>query len=496
MDNGDLPANYNPDQSMLNGGTDASIIKVMGGGGVEGEGGVEGGGGAPNGYNETISLLEGGIDVPIQKVFGGGSSDDTSPDIQIISHYDSVDAQQFNNFLTNLKTGTKLNSIIKKFQDTLRTIDDKNKVLHYVKKNTIIETSALNSTNSINIVQIKIIPLSTKKIIVLPPLHNDKPESLFFSQIQYLIQNNYMNIDFIIARNIIIISLQSFPQNTNQTLQFLYYKMKISNYDSYFVVDNPFKLLYPKDNGILFTTKEQQYITLPQDNDVLPTEFDSIIEQNIKSMKYRGKKDSNISTFDIIYGGDLDPTESLQNYSFSLYNHIAVITLVEEDFKTINIDIEGKFYRIRIPLHDNDITVQQWHKNKFTKDEMKLIEDFHLDEIKDFDVPKFLFYLSYFKCYNDTSLLTRKECSVFKSYLSQLYNYHLVEKNTKESINIGFIIISGALDTGGNKLIITYKENNSNEEKSVEIDKKYKDYIERNELTNKDLIDAVKEAIV
>jgi len=485
------PSNYNPEQSMLNGGTDSSIIKVMGGGGERGGGGGgEGGGEAPNGYNETSSLLEGGIDVSIQKVVGGGSSDDTLPDIQIIRNYDSVDIQQFNDFITNLKTGTKLNTLIKKFKDILQTQDDKNKVLHYVHNRSIIETSALNSTNSNNIVQIKIIPLNTKKIIVLPPLHNDKPEYRFFSQIQYLIQNNYMDIDFVISRNIIVVSLQSFPIDTNQPLQFLYYKMKVSNYNSYFVVNNPYKLLYPKENGILITTKD--VLPLPQDNDLMPTEFDSIIEQNITAMKYRGKKDTAISTFDIIYGDDSDPTESLQNYNFSLYDNIAVITLVEEDFKTINIDIEGKLYRIRIPLHDNDIIVQQWSKHKFTKDEMKLIEDLHLDNIENFDVPKFLFYLSYFKCYNDISLLTRKECSVFKNYLSQLYNHHLVEKEKKESKDTGFTILSSALDTAGNKLRINYKENGSDEEKTVDIDKKYVNY----ELSNEELIDAVKNAIV
>ena len=69
MDNGQPPTNYNPDQSMLNGGTDVPIMKVMGGGGVEG-----GGGGAPDGYNASVSLLEGGIDVPIEKVVGRGRS--------------------------------------------------------------------------------------------------------------------------------------------------------------------------------------------------------------------------------------------------------------------------------------------------------------------------------------------------------------------------------------------------------------------------------------
>ena len=59
------PPNYNPNESMLSGGTE-SIMKVMGGGG-----GLESG--APgNGYDETQSVLSGGIE-QIQRVEGGGS---------------------------------------------------------------------------------------------------------------------------------------------------------------------------------------------------------------------------------------------------------------------------------------------------------------------------------------------------------------------------------------------------------------------------------------
>ena len=45
-----MDPSYNPNESMLSGGTE-SIMKVMGGGGDT----------APDGYNETQSMLSGGI---------------------------------------------------------------------------------------------------------------------------------------------------------------------------------------------------------------------------------------------------------------------------------------------------------------------------------------------------------------------------------------------------------------------------------------------------
>ena len=157
-----------------------------------------GGGAAPDGYNASVSLLEGGIDIPIEKVFGGGGeANQETLDILFVEHYDTVDTSTFNTFLNALQpsttdlSGSKLVRLINKYKENNTILDSKHKFLHYVKNGTVIETSALN--NSGTNVQIQFIPLSTKKIIVLPHVGDDVKK--YFSQIQYLIQNNYMEID-------------------------------------------------------------------------------------------------------------------------------------------------------------------------------------------------------------------------------------------------------------------------------------------------------------
>ena len=434
---------------------------------------------------------------------GGGGGGEDLLDILFVERYDTVDTATFNTFLNVLQppstdlSGSKLVRLIKKYKEKNDELNSKHKFLHYVKNGTVIETSALN--NSGTNVQIQFIPLSTKKIIVLPHVKDVKT---YFSQIQYLIQNDYMEIDeernFKIKRHIVVISLKPFPIDTDKTLEFLYYKMKIANYNSYYLVDNPSKLIYPKGKGILFTTKDKPSVPKPQGNSVSPNDFENILEQNIKSMKYRESGDT-ISSFDTIYG-DVDSGEPIvaDSYNFTLNTSIAVITLAEEDFKTITVDIQGKLYRIRIPLYKNDITYQQWGEKKYTKDEKKLIYDLQLQEIPNINIPDFLFHISYFKCYNDVSLLTRNECSVFKSYLSIMYKYHLHAKEIRESAQVpikgNFTIVRGALNTVTDKLRIYYLDT-SGKEKFVDLDNKYKDTLKNEGIESKEIVEAVKKAI-
>ena len=72
MDN--PPPTYNPNDSMLSGGLDTPIIKVMGGGYKSPPLTPYSGGGAPPGYNETTSMLDGGTE-PIVMVKGGAIGD-------------------------------------------------------------------------------------------------------------------------------------------------------------------------------------------------------------------------------------------------------------------------------------------------------------------------------------------------------------------------------------------------------------------------------------
>ena len=508
------PPNYNPNDSMLSGGIDTPIMKVMGGGGGLG-GGVGGGEGtAPNGYNETQSLLSGGIDTPIIKVEGGGESnlygededtkgslgignikdisleadklqesqaqenskramkenykklgkdireerkferrgtptnvtgigslfnnspqeteeekkEEASENIRFIKDYKTADINEYNNFIASIQGGVKLDSVISKLE---RQIEQPKK-LHYIRSGNKIEISSVNSKNDSGYEKIKFISTKTKEVIVLPPITN--PED-FFNMILFLKQNGYLRINgniFKLQRKCFVVHC-SIDLNNNIN-KYFYLKIKVSN-SNYEIMNSPYKIVYPKQidgsKGLLFSNIPLSKVSGL--NDLRPTDFDAINEYNISIMYYTKLEVTyNDDEFSKISAGDND-TETPTNYSITLQKNIVVIDLIDEDPNTINVDINGNIYRIRVPILKSfsDRVYNRWLKNDFTTDEKRLIADLYLDEIPELENKKaeILFQLTYFKCFNDVSLLTKSECTLMREYLEIIYQYTLTKNN-------------------------------------------------------------------
>ena len=465
-------------ESVLAGGisssvVDAPILPVQGGGGsVEAS------------SNDNISLLDGGIG-EIKVVEGGQQDvevDDTATsEAQIVQRYNLLDPTQYNEFIKKFIPTTKIESVIK---DIERKIVPE-KVLNYGSKGDI---TVLNSKNTTNLVQIKIIPLTTKKLIILPPF--DKPEE-YINQFMFLIANDYMKINskknFIINRNIFIISLA--PFKNEPIIKFFYYKLKLSNMTSYYVVGNPFNaFLHPKENGILVSSQGFKLPKPSNKNDLEPNKFDVISNYNIKSMKYKGDS-SNTYTLNTITEGEDEP-RPVVDYNFTLKEHTAVISLIDEDERIISVDLQGKRYRIRIPFVNNksDKIYNLWDQGKYTKAEKNLINDLNLKP--EDNIPVFLFNLAYFKCFDDVSLLTRAECSSMKNTLQKLYARALHEYNedsdsdSDEDINrsSGDRVINSIdcskIDTSSPAKVICKITYNKNENATVELDQTYIDKLD------------------
>ena len=546
MDN--PPPNYNPNESMLSGGIDVPIMKVMGGGGaMEGGGGaMEGGGGGqqpPDGYNETTSLLSGGINAPIIKVEGGmrskfrgtpgqvratemieesdelkeqererrileirrqrrrpiinpsqntlnavdaadtiqgisergsdgilyrdqvdnrdelenligrkinaydtgwGPDDQTNAtirglfeddnqakeiqNIRYVTHYDNKDLSLYEEFVRT--SSNNLDAAIDKLQKQLDKKELNEKKLHYVEEQYQVGINVISSDIGIY-TQIKFIPTNTIEIIVLPP--TDTAEA-FFNCIFFLVQNKYLTItfekEFKLKRKIFIVHL-----NTNLNIpliNYFYLKLKLEN-ENYYLANNPYYIIYPNEidgkKGLLFLNSQQNLPTTLSANEIEPTNFDKIREYSIKKMAYKthGGKFYD-DAFSVIKGGDTD-NNPLDDYNITLNKHIAIIELIDEDIKTIDVDMNGKHYRIRVPhLKDsNDKTFAQWLKGKYKKDEKQLLQDLYVENVPELNTPEkkadILFYLSYFKCFDDVSLLTKNECYVMRNILQQLYKY-------------------------------------------------------------------------
>lgn len=487
MDN--PPPSYNPNESVLSGGINSStpIDIVQGGGGSQ-----NGGNGPLNGYNETASVLEGGItnnNSPIVQLTGGGSTN-----VQVVQNYKLLDLPQYNNFVQMITSGEKLKNGVAKLKAKYKP----ETVLSYRKAGDLLESS-VNSNTSSNFIQIKVIPKSTKTLIILPPF--DSAE-IFVNQIMFLVNNSYCTIknkkQFVLNSNIFVISLlDNTIFNKDELVQLIYYKLKLINPNSFYRINDPFVFLYPHNigthNGLLLCNNDFTLREPLNTNSLSPLDFDFINDEEILSFKYRASSkiiDNNLAT---ISNGTSDPPIPTNEYNFSIKDAIVIIPLKDEDEATITIDLQGKFYRIRVPessIRSLDKVFNEWNLNHYTRDEEKLIEDFHLRNISDFDIPQFLFHLSYFKCFDDASLLTKAECSTMKAQLQQLYLYSLEQHNSKEKYkptDTNDKRIIEAIDcseiTGEEKVkcnIVYYEDNPKNKINSyVILDKSYIPFIHK-----------------
>ena len=117
-------------------------------------------------------------------------------------------------------------------------------------------------------------------------------------------------------------------------------------------------------------------------------------------------------------------------------NNIVIIDLKDQDIPTVDVDIGGKLYRIRVAYGVNDSVYSKWLNSKFTKDEKELIKDLHIKDmfyqaghpyynIRFEKTAEILYQLSLFKCFNDESLLLKSECNNLRKTLQELYKYSL-----------------------------------------------------------------------
>jgi hypothetical protein len=182
----------------------------------------------------------------------------------------------------------------------------------------------------------------------------------------------------------------------------------------------------------------------------------------------------------------------MTDYTFTLKTSIAVLDLIDEDIEQVTVDIHGEKYRIRLPLTPNknlDKVYAAWKNKKYVKYETRLIDNLRLEEIDNFDIPQFLFSLSYFKCFDDTSILTSAECNTMKQQLQKVYVHSLkrYDESIEEMIKTSTDALNNrvylshecnALDLSDDKskikCTVTYNQGMSkNLKTTVEIDEKY-----------------------
>jgi hypothetical protein len=512
MDN--PPPNYNPNESVLSGGINSSSPISI----------VQGGGGVLDGHNETTSVLEGGINssTPITMIQGGGAAENN---IQIVKNYNMLDKTQYDAFIAKFsKTGNftnptaKIKELIKKkYKETF---------LHYRKSGTYIESSSLNSRNTTNIIKIKFIPSTTKTLILLPP--TDDPMA-YINQIMFLINNQYLRIttknEFILNPNIFVISLAPFNTNSNlktkEILQYFYNKIKLSNLHSYYYINEtvedkssstePLVFILRKEmegkKGILIAESGFKLLNPINPDSLSPFDYDLINEEGIQTIKYKGDASKVYENIYMIANGDDPETTIMNDYTFTLKTNIAVLDLIDEDIQTITIDLQGNKYRIRLPLTPNktlDKVYNDWDNKKYSNNEMELIKNLDLQNIEGLDIPQFLFHLSYFKCFDDTSLLSKQECTYMKDQLQKVYLHSLkkhendIERSTANIDNRVYVsheCRTMDVSTGTIKVDCTvkYRVGLNEGTTTVEINEKYIPILKS---TKDEDIKAIKEAVL
>ena len=181
------PPNYNPNESLFNGGTDAPIMKVMGGGGVGG--GVVGGNSAPNGYNETQSLLNGGLDAVIEKI-EGGALNDALGNVEFVNYKDvqseAKDRKEFDALKTVITNYTNISEVISRLNGNI--LKKYKAVFRYIDRDGILERTSLGGNNNDKQI-IRYIPYDSKYTLVVPPISDPYDFFIFvkFLNISYKI---------------------------------------------------------------------------------------------------------------------------------------------------------------------------------------------------------------------------------------------------------------------------------------------------------------------
>lgn len=277
---------------------------------------------------------------------------------------------------------------------------------------------------------------------------------------KYISENPNEKIDDIIKLdsnkiNKVLNSIYNSLQGNNQSggqvlnselLEHYYLNFKNINYNSYYIVNEPYTLIYPKkvgtNEGIFFTTDENRSFPKPlnEKRDLSPTDNEEISEKSISSMAYKSSDSVfNDNDYYIISNGNSDVDINNRSPTFNLKNHIAILQVTSSDIPIVAVDVEGESYRIRVPElpESKDVTYNAWLLKQFTKHEQKLLDDLNFIQMANNNnksedyIANFLYYLVHYKCFNDTSLLTNNECNFVRDALKDLYKYKLYKKEKR-----------------------------------------------------------------
>ena len=334
---------------------------------------------------------------------------------------------EVNTFISKLKD--------KQFETTLKTLEisyknykNQYKPLTYKinVKSGNLEAYVAKDTNK----TIYYIPFKTEELVVLPT--TDDPRT-FFYQLKFLIDNKFLVInssnELKLKKKIFVVILGELA-TTNKQLLYLRYRLKIPNFDKVIFIEDNISVLYPAmlDNKYLFiTTKgvDKIYEAFIKQN-LSIINFDMINTNSLRSYTYKEDQtkghhyDSRLINF--IQPGDSDPDNNSESYNFTLKEKIAIIKLKETDSAVVSVDLQGETYAVRLPRTNSsgDRVYAAWMSKKFTQDEKRLLEDLNIQSSY-IPIPDFLYYLSVYKCFNDTSLLTDNECTQMRKYLEILY---------------------------------------------------------------------------
>ena len=265
--------------------------------------------------------------------------------------------------------------------------------------------------------------------------------------------------------------------------------LKKNNFNSFFIVNDPYTIIYPKNignkKGILFTTNDKKEFPKPLgNNELLPTDNEEIAENKVSYMAYNNNNNNKFgeAEYYIISGseGD-DPVVYNKELTFTLNKYIAILEVSSEDIPIVVVDMNGESYRIRLAKTnaDSDVVYKEWRNRNFTKHEKQLLEDINILEMKpnkedNIYIANFLYYLGFYKCFNDVSLLTNNECMIVRDVLKELYKFNLKRKqknnlSNKDNNNINVNCVSAGVEKNGKISCEIYKGNNL--QGTIDIDK-------------------------
>ena len=268
-------------------------------------------------------------------------------------------------------------------------------------------------------------------------------------------------------------------------LRYYYSFIKKNNFDSYFIVNEPYTIIYPKKinskEGILFTTNNKKQFPKPlKKNDLLPTDVEEIAENKVSYMVYNNSNENygegEYHIISDLEGGD--PVVYNKDITFTLNKYIAILEVSSEDVPIVVVDMNGESYRIRVAKTnaDTDLIYREWIKGYYTKHEKQLLDDIYILEMKNDKkyIADFLYYLGFYKCFNDISLLTNNECMIIRNILKDLYKFNLERKKEyltlhkdRKDININCV----SADVGDEGKITCQIYNGNIVKGTVEIDK-------------------------